>query len=127
MMSSYLARITLDQAVEGLVGKSVVLTGDRLQLAYVYLEPHAEIPWHSHPAETLVTLVQGGYDLWIGDEHFWLEPGWAAWVPSNVPHRVRVGDQLTVEVEAFAPPREEYAIRTRQYDFRRTNLKDADS
>ncbi len=116
--SKYVAPITEDHAEQGRVGRSVVLTGERLQLAVVYLQPHAEIPWHSHPNETMVTLTQGSYDMWIGDEQFRLVPGWAAWIPGDVPHRAVVGDELTIEVEAFAPPRDEYAQRTPQFDFR---------
>jgi quercetin dioxygenase-like cupin family protein len=116
--SKYLAPITLENAGPARAGRSVVLTGEQLQLAIVYLTPGAEIPWHSHPNETMVTLIQGRYELWIGDEHLTLEPGWAAWIPANMPHRALVGPEQTVEIEAFAPPRDDYAGRTPQFDFR---------
>lgn len=117
----YLVPISAEHAVQGRVGKSVVLTGENLQLAIVYLEPGSEIPWHSHPNEAMVTLIQGSYEMWIGEERLKLEPGWAAWIPSNVPHRAVIGDELTVEVEAFSPPREEYADRNPASDFRKTS------
>lgn len=124
--SRYLAPITVDHAAQGRAGKTVVLTGNLLQLAVVYLPPNAEIPWHSHPAETIVTVISGGYDIWVGNDHFRLEPGWAAWIPANVPHRALVGTEPAVEIEAFAPPREEYAARTPHYDFRRLSLSPDD-
>lgn len=116
--SKYLAPITPEHAGPARAGRSVVLTGEQLQLAIVYLTPGAEIPWHSHPNETMVTLTQGRYELWIGDEQLTLEPGLAAWIPADMPHRAVVGPEPTIEVEAFAPPRDDYAGRTPQFDFR---------
>jgi quercetin dioxygenase-like cupin family protein len=118
--SRYLAPISIEYAGQARAGRSVVLTGELLQLAVVYLNPGAEIPWHSHPNETMVTLIAGSYELWIGDEHFQLQPGWAAWIPADMPHRALVGDHVAIEVEAFAPPRDDYAQRTPQFDYRRT-------
>lgn len=116
--SKYVAPITIEHSGPARAGRSVVLTGELLQLAIVYLTPGAEIPWHSHPNETMVTLMQGSYEMWVGDEQFRVTPGWAVWIPANLPHRAVVGDELTVEVEAFAPPRDDYASRTPQFDFR---------
>jgi quercetin dioxygenase-like cupin family protein len=116
--SKYVAPITVEHAGPAGAGRSVVLTGEHVQLAIVYLNPNAEIPWHSHPNETMVTLIQGSYEMWVGDEQFTLKPGWAAWIPADMPHRALVGPELTIEVEAFAPPRNDYAGRTPQFDYR---------
>lgn len=117
--SKYLVAITPEHATQGRVGRSVVLTGEQLQFACIYLQPGAEIPWHSHPNETMVTVIAGGYDLWIGDDHMELKPGFAVWVPGNAPHRAVVGSELTIELEAFAPPRDDYAERTPHANFRK--------
>lgn len=114
----YLVPITAENAVAGIVGSVVAVTGEKLQLVVVYLDPGEVIEWHSHPHETMVTLVEGEYDVWIGDEQFTLKPGWALWIPSDVPHRAVVGDQPVVEIEAFSPPRKEYAELMPDYDFR---------
>lgn len=117
--SKYLVPITLEHATQGRLSKSVVLTGMNLQFACIYLQPGTEIPWHSHPNETMVTVIAGGYDLWVGDEHMQLKPGYAVWVPGDVPHRAVVGNELTIELEAFAPPRDDYAERTPHANFRK--------
>ena len=116
--SPYLVPITREHAVAGDLCRTVALTGERLQFVVNYLEPGTEIPWHSHQAEVMVTLQAGELEVWVGDERFVLRPGFAAWIPSNVPHRAIVGAEPAVEVEAFAPVREEFARLTPQADFR---------
>jgi quercetin dioxygenase-like cupin family protein len=110
--------ISPEVSAPGRIGKTVALTGHSLQLAVVYQDPGAEIPWHSHPQEALLTLLVGSMEIWIGEEHFTLRPGWAAWMPANVPHRATIGPEPTIEIEAFSPVREEYAKRTPKFDFR---------
>lgn len=117
--SSYLVPITEDHAVPFGIARGVFLTGEKLQLAVNYLDPGTEIPWHTHEAEVMVTLLAGEFEIWIGDQHFFLRPGFAAWIPSNVPHRAINGSTAAIEVEAFAPVREEFAGLTPQSDFRR--------
>lgn len=116
--SSYLVPITEDHAIPFGIGRGIFLTGEKLQLAVNYLEPGTEIPWHTHEAEVVVTLLAGEFEVWVGDEHFFLRPGFAAWIPSNVPHRAIIGNTPAIEVEAFAPVREEFAKLALQWDFR---------
>lgn len=120
-VSKYVVPITPEHATQGRVGKVVVLTGESLQFSCIYLNPGVEIPWNSHPNETMVTVVAGGYEMWVGEEHFKLVPGLAAWIPANVSHRAVVGEEPTIELEAFAPPRDEYAAKTPHADFRHSN------
>lgn len=101
------------------IGQHVVVTGEQLQMACIYMPPEAEVGWHSHPQESFVTVIQGGYELWVGSEQFTLGPGQACWIPANTAHRAIVGPEPTVEIEVFSPPREEWAELTPQFDFRR--------
>lgn len=118
-MSRFLVPISVEQAHIHHVGKHVVITGLHLQLAYIYMPPHVEVAWHSHPQESFVVVLEGGYEMWVGDEHFSLVPGQACWIPAQTPHRATVGPEATVELEAFAPAREEWAALTPHFDFRR--------
>ncbi len=101
------------------VGQHVSLTGERLQLTTIYMPPEARVDWHSHPQESFVVVVEGGYHIWVGDEEFELNPGTACWISANTPHRALVGPEPTVEIEIFAPPREDWAAISPQFDCRK--------
>lgn len=102
------------------IGTHVALTGERLQMTFIYMPANAVVGWHSHPQESFVTVIKGGYEMWVGDEQFSLVPGMACWVPANTQHRATVGAEDTVEVEVFGPPREDWAALTTAFDFRTT-------
>jgi quercetin dioxygenase-like cupin family protein len=116
--SKYIIPLSDEFSKQGKYGKTVTLTGDSLQLAFIYLEPGAEIPWHSHSQEAMITLLKGSIEQWVGNEHFVLRPGYAVWIPSNVPHRAIVGPEFTIEIETFSPVREEFATRSPEFDLR---------
>lgn len=117
--SRYAVPITPEHGGIHRVGIHVALTGQQLQMTVIYMPANAEVGWHSHPQESFVTVLEGGYHMWVGDEEFDLLPGWACRVPANTPHRATVGPHPTVEVEVFAPPREDWAAITPQFDMRR--------
>ena len=67
----------------------------------------AEVPMHSHPHEQVGFIAQGTFRFTIGDETRDLGPGDGYAVPPNVPHG-GTGLEVSVAVDTFAPPREEY-------------------
>jgi quercetin dioxygenase-like cupin family protein len=111
--------LSREHAAPGRFVDGVVLTGEKLQFLCNYLDAGIEIPLHSHPHEAMIMLLEGTTQNWVGDEYFVLRPGWALWIPSDVPHRLVVGDQPAIEIEVFAPPRDDLAKKTSQWDFRR--------
>jgi quercetin dioxygenase-like cupin family protein len=104
----------------GLHGKGihVSLTGKNLQMTYIYIPAHTEVMWHSHKEESFVMVIQGGYELWVNEDYYVLEPGLVCWMPANTKHRARVGPVDTIEIEVFSPPREDWAAICPAYDFR---------
>jgi quercetin dioxygenase-like cupin family protein len=117
--SKYLISMSKESAGIHRIGLHISVTGEQQQMTYIYMPPDAEVSWHSHPQESFVMVIQGGYEMWVGDEHFELKPGFACWVPADTPHRARVGSEPTVEIEVFSPPREDWASISPDYDFRK--------
>ncbi len=63
---------------------------------------------HSHSNEQTGIVLDGEMKLTIGNETRLCQKGDAFAVPGNVEHSVANGDKLTITVEAFSPPREDY-------------------
>jgi quercetin dioxygenase-like cupin family protein len=114
----YFVSVKPDQARIHRSGMHVALTGHTLQMTYIYMPPFARVDWHSHEEESFITVIEGGFEMWVADEHFHLTPGSACWIPANTPHRAIVGREPTIEIEAFSPPREDWAAITPNLDFR---------
>ncbi len=82
------------------------LTGDRMQLTYVRLEP-GESTDHAHDNEQMGYILSGEAEVTIDGETRTCRPGDAYSVPANVPHGFRVLDRPVEYLEAFAPPKGE--------------------
>jgi quercetin dioxygenase-like cupin family protein len=83
--------------------------GEHITLALLELEPGGDVPEHSHVNEQVGILVEGAVSFRIGDESADVEPGGMWVIPPNVPHSVTVGPEGAVIVEAFSPPRDDWA------------------
>jgi quercetin dioxygenase-like cupin family protein len=116
--SNYCVPLSREHAAPGIFVDGIVLTGEHIQFLCNYLDAGIEIPMHSHPHEAIITLIEGTTQNWVGDECFILRPGWALWIPSNIPHRLLVGIEPAIEFEVFVPPRDDLAKKTSQWDFR---------
>lgn len=81
--------------------------GDNLTLAYWDVDPGAELPEHSHPHEQVANVLEGEFELTVGDETRVLKPGEVAVIPSNVPHG---GKAITAcrLLDVFHPTRDDY-------------------
>ena len=83
--------------------------GDRLMVSLVESIPHAEPPPHSHPDHEQAGIVlQGEYDMTIGDERRHLKQGDAYVIPPGVQHQFHGLEGGTLALDVFSPPREEY-------------------
>ncbi len=84
------------------------LTGERIMLNWVQIEPNTEVPRHQHPHEQVGMLLEGALELTIGDETRVLHPGDAYTLPPDLPHRAITGDEGCIVLDIFSPPREDY-------------------
>ena len=85
-----------------------VVSGERLSLGVVELDPGAVVQEHSHEHEQLGMVISGAMRFRIGDETRELGPGETWAIPSNVPHEATAGPEGAVVVDVFAPVREDW-------------------
>jgi quercetin dioxygenase-like cupin family protein len=86
-----------------------VVSGERLSLGVVELDPGAVVQEHSHEHEQLGMVIRGAMTFRIGDETRELGPGETWTIPSNVPHEATAGPEGAVVIDVFAPVREDWA------------------
>jgi len=85
-----------------------VISGERLSLGVVELDPGAVAREHSHEHEQLGMVIRGTITFRIGDETRELGPGETWTIPSNVPHEATAGPEGAVLIDVFAPVREDW-------------------
>lgn len=80
---------------------------DSMTVAYWEIEAGAAMPEHSHPHEQIVNLVEGEFELGVGDETSVLVPGRVAVIPPDTPHSGRAVTACRM-MDVFYPVREDY-------------------
>jgi len=78
-----------------------------MTLVYWSVEQGATVPVHSHIHEQVTHVLQGKFELTIGDETKILEPGIVAYIPSQVPHGGKAISNCEL-LDVFYPEREDY-------------------
>jgi quercetin dioxygenase-like cupin family protein len=80
---------------------------DSMTVAFWEIEAGSSMPEHSHSHEQIVNLLEGEFELTVGDETRTLVPGVVAVVPPDVPHSGRAVARCRI-VDVFHPVREDY-------------------
>jgi quercetin dioxygenase-like cupin family protein len=101
-----LAAIPAQQLSPGYLARAV--HGNRVTFAVVEIEPHAELPEHSHENEQLGIVLRGSVTFRVGSEERTVEAGGTWSIPSHTPHFVKGGSEGAVVLDVFAPTREEW-------------------
>ena len=99
-----------------------VVTGKEMMIAHVYLQAGSIVPKHHHVNEQVTYILQGALRFWLGDkvdsqneaDSTLVAAGEVLVIPSNVPHRA-VALEDTLDVDVFAPPREDWLSGTDDY------------
>ncbi|MFZ0500533.1 MAG: cupin domain-containing protein [Steroidobacteraceae bacterium] len=94
-----------------------LITGERMMIAHVYFETGEEVPRHSHDNEQLTYILSGALRFWFGahdEQEVTVRAGEVVVIPSNVPHRA-VALEKTLDVDVFAPPRQDWLAGTDAY------------
>lgn len=94
--------------------------GDGAIMVMNWLEPGMEKRPHSHPFEQLAYIITGRVRFEIGDEIVEVGAGEMLRIPPDVVHcGVALGDEVAVNLDVFAPTREDYLHLTeyQQDDF----------
>ena len=99
-----------------------VVTGKEMMIAHVYLKAGSIVPKHHHVNEQVTYILQGALRFWLGDQvdsqneadSTLVAAGEVLVIPSNVPHRA-VALEDTLDVDVFAPPRQDWLSGTDDY------------
>jgi quercetin dioxygenase-like cupin family protein len=95
----------------------MLITGDRMMLAQVFLKKGCIVPRHHHENEQLTYIVSGALRFWIGEDEsevVMVRAGEVLHIPSNVPHKAEAVED-TLDVDIFSPPRQDWIDKTDAY------------
>ena len=109
---------TIDKApkVSPAKGVEIVIIGstDRVMLTYITAQPRAVVPDHSHPHDQIGTCIQGEGTLTSGGKKLKTLPGTSWTIPGGESHDwVNTSRGVSVLIECFSPPREDYAAKAK--------------
>jgi quercetin dioxygenase-like cupin family protein len=97
------------KAVEPAPGFFVhAVSGQNLMICEVILQPRSESPLHSHPYEEMAIIIEGAFEMTMGDEKKLLKKGDVFLAPPGIVHGGITHDEKTIMISAFSPPREDY-------------------
>ena len=108
------------QAVTDVIDRRII-TGERMMLAHVYLKKGSIVPRHSHDNEQLTYILEGALKFHIGAdgaEELIVRAGEVLVIPSGVPHQAEALED-TLDVDVFAPPRQDWLDGTDHYFHRK--------
>lgn len=82
--------------------------GEKIMMNIVEIEPNAVVPNHTHPHEQAGMMIQGEFEMTIGDETKVVTVGDTYIIPGGVEHSVHCGGIKAIALDIFSPPREDY-------------------
>jgi unsaturated pyranuronate lyase len=91
-----------------------MLFGEKAMLARIVLKRGAIVPRHSHVNEQITWIVSGALKLIFDDGERTLRDGQMLLIPANLPHAAEAMED-TVDIDIFAPPREDWIHKTDAY------------
>lgn len=78
-----------------------------MTLAYWRIEEGAALPHHHHFHEQVVNLLEGEFEMTVGEERRVLTPGTVLVIPGDVPHGGKALTPCRI-LDVFYPVREDY-------------------
>ena len=94
-----------------------MISGDKAMIAQIVLKKGDTVPRHSHRNEQLTYVVTGKLRLWLGERgecEVDVAAGEVLVIAANLPHSAEALED-TLDVDVFAPPREDWLNRTDDY------------
>ncbi len=78
-----------------------------LTIGHIYIKAGSALPTHSHMHEQISNIIEGEFEMTVGDETRVCRPGDVAVIPGHVPHSGRAITDCYI-VDVFRPVREDY-------------------
>jgi quercetin dioxygenase-like cupin family protein len=92
-----------------------MIWGDRSMIAHVHLKEGAVVPRHEHHNEQLTYILSGALEFTFDEgEPIVVRAGEVLVIPGGVPHAALALED-TLDVDVFAPPREDWINATDDY------------
>jgi quercetin dioxygenase-like cupin family protein len=89
-------------------GYRQVSTGVHLQIQFGFTKKgHVPPSWHSHPAEQVSIILEGSYELGVGEEILHVKAGDVILIPPGVSHGGVRFPEDSITIDIFSPPRPE--------------------
>ncbi|WP_181871494.1 cupin domain-containing protein [Sphaerisporangium album] len=82
---------------------------DTMTVAHWKIDAGGEIPPHTHPHEQIVNLLEGTFEMRVGDDVFTMAPGDSVIVPGGVEHSALARTDVRC-IDVFHPARDDYRI-----------------
>ena len=104
-----IAEMPRESIAAGVLTRTAVRTDDAI-VTFNWIEPgHPKVPPHSHPYDQLALILAGALELNLDGDTYTVRAGELLYIPAGVPHVGRVvGDEVVLNVDIFAPIREDY-------------------
>lgn len=83
----------------------VLGSGSTMSALHWNMADGSVVPMHQHPHEQFGYVIQGGFDILIGDERGALKAGDCYFIPADVPHEF-IARGETEAIDIFSPPRD---------------------
>ena len=87
--------------------KAKIIHSEHMTIGYWEIDNGSLVPEHHHPAEQIVSMISGRFEMTIGEETKILVAGDKAVIPGNVPHSGKALEDCRI-IDAWSPKRDEY-------------------
>jgi len=94
-----------------------IISGEKAMLTHVYMKKGCVVPMHHHENEQLTYVLEGTLRFWVGSEDavpIDVHAGEVLVLPANVAHKAEALED-TLDVDFFAPPRQDWLDGTDAY------------
>ena len=90
---------------QNLVGGASPIQASNFSMGHVTLEPNGgQVPWHNQEQEEIYYIIEGTFEMCLGEERQTLRTGQAVYIPSGVFHQLtNVGDTPARMVYCYGP------------------------
>ncbi len=90
-------------------------SGENATFGYFEMQKGAVVPLHQHQNEQYTFILKGSVRVTISNKIYIVKAGDAILIPANVPHFFECLEEGTIDLDFFAPRREDWIKGTDNY------------